>query len=170
MVIKRDGKVKFKLCREWKRCSDLLLPNCSRSVILSRDILDNIIIQGSRAPFFIVFLLISSRSLSALVPIIPHSRFLLVSSTPLFTRVFGKSVFVTLRLRGKPGRDGCQVHCVTVLGAAFSTWRQIRPPKQSHNALWQPSRTRLPRNLKVANGGDCGWWSCQEHGTKKEKS
>ena len=28
-----------------------------------------------------------------------------------------------------------KVHCGTVLGDIFSTWRQIRPPKQSHNAL-----------------------------------
>ena len=44
-----------------------------------------------------------------------------------------------------------KVHCGTVLEDAFSTWRQIRPPEQSHNALWQPSRPGLPRNLKVAN-------------------
>ena len=41
-----------------------------------------------------------------------------------------------------------KVYCGTVLGDAFSTWRQIRPPKQSHNA---PSRSDLPPNLKVAN-------------------
>ena len=35
---------------------------------------------------------------------------------------------------------GFQVHCGTVLGDAFSTWRQICPPKQSHNALSRPSR------------------------------
>ena len=40
------------------------------------------------------------------------------------------------------------VYCGTVLGDAFSTWREIRPPKQSHNALGQPSRPGLPRNLK----------------------
>ena len=28
-----------------------------------------------------------------------------------------------------------EVHCETVLRKAFSTWRQIGPPKQSHNAL-----------------------------------
>lgn len=44
-----------------------------------------------------------------------------------------------------------KVHCGTVLGNAFSTWRQIYPPKQSHNVLWQPSRPGLTRNLKVAN-------------------
>ena len=43
-------------------------------------------------------------------------------------------LFATLGLRGRPGRDGCQVHCGTVLGDAFSM-RQICPPKQSHNAL-----------------------------------
>ena len=26
----------------------------------------------------------------------------------------------------RPGRDGCQVHCGTVLGHAFSTWRKLR--------------------------------------------
>ena len=46
---------------------------------------------------------------------------------------------------------GFQVHCGTVLGDAFSTWRQICPPKQSHNALSQPSRPGLSRNLNVAN-------------------
>ena len=50
------------------------------------------------------------------------------------------SLFATLRLRGRLARDGFQVHCGTVLGDAFSTWRQICPPKQSHNALSQPSR------------------------------
>ena len=44
-----------------------------------------------------------------------------------------------------------KVHYGTVLGDAFSTWRQIRPPKHSHNALWQPSRPSPPCNLKVAN-------------------
>ena len=50
------------------------------------------------------------------------------------------SLFATLRLRGRPAQDGFQKHCGTVLGDAFSTWRQICPPKQSHNALSQPSR------------------------------
>ena len=35
--------------------------------------------------------------------------------------------------------------------ARMHTWWQIRPPKQSHNALWQPSRPGPVRNLKVAN-------------------
>ena len=61
------------------------------------------------------------------------------------------SVFATLRLRERPGRDGCQ----SASWDAFLTWPQIRPPKQSHNALWQPSRPGLPRNLKVASTIDC---------------
>ena len=44
-----------------------------------------------------------------------------------------------------------EVHCGTVLEDAFSIWRQIRPPKKSHNALWQPFRPGFSRNLKVAN-------------------
>ena len=44
-------------------------------------------------------------------------------------------ILATLRLRGRVGRDGFKVHFGTVLGDAFSTWRQIGPPKQSHNAL-----------------------------------
>ena len=46
---------------------------------------------------------------------------------------------------------GFQVHCGTVLWDLFSAWWQICPPKQSHNALSQPSRPGLPRNLKVSN-------------------
>ena len=61
------------------------------------------------------------------------------------------SLFATWRSRARPARDGCQVHCGTVLGDAFSTWRQICPPKQSHNAHSQPSRHGLARNLNVAN-------------------
>ena len=55
---------------------------------------------------------------------------------------FTLAVKVTLNLSIRPievvretGRDGCQVHCGTVLGDAFSTWWQICVPKQSHNAL-----------------------------------
>ena len=42
--------------------------------------------------------------------------------------------------------------CIVGLsGDVFSTWRPKRPLKQSHNALWQPSRSGLPRNLEVLN-------------------
>ena len=44
-----------------------------------------------------------------------------------------------------------KVHCGTVLGDEFATMLKKRPPKQSHNALWQPSRPGLSRILKVAN-------------------
>ena len=47
------------------------------------------------------------------------------------------------------GRDGFKRHCGTVMGNEFLTWRQIRFPQQSHNALWQPSQPGLPRNLIV---------------------
>ena len=43
----------------------------------------------------------------------------------LFERVIGLTEFATLRLRGRPGQDGCQMHFGTVLGHAFSTRRQI---------------------------------------------
>ena len=61
-------------------------------------------------------------------------------------------LFATLRLRAEDRVEMViKVHCGTVVEDAFSTLRQIRPPEQSHNALWQPSRPGLPRNLKVAN-------------------
>ena len=41
-----------------------------------------------------------------------------------------------------------KVHCGTVLREAFSTWRQIRPPKQCTLTTISPG---LPRNLNVAN-------------------
>ena len=44
-----------------------------------------------------------------------------------------------------------EVHCGTVFGDAFLIWRQIHPPKEAHNALWQPFRPGFSRNLKVAN-------------------
>ena len=61
--------------------------------------------------------------------------------------------FTTMLWVGNRVEMVVKVHCETVLEDAFSTWRQIRPPKQTHNALWQPSRPGPPRNLKVANRG-----------------
>ena len=52
--------------------------------------------------------------------------------------------FTTLNLHGRPGWDGCQ----SALWDCFSTWRQIYLPKQSHIALWLPSRPSLLCNLK----------------------
>ena len=51
---------------------------------------------------------------------------------PIFKKVF---ILATLRLHWRLSRDGFKVHCGTALGDSFSTWWQIRPPKQSHNAL-----------------------------------
>ena len=62
-------------------------------------------------------------------------------------------ILASLSLRGSLDEMVVKVHCGTVLGDAYSTWRQIRPPKQLHNGLWQPSRPDLPPNLKVANWG-----------------
>ena len=43
--------------------------------------------------------------------------------------------FSTSRLCERPGRDGYQSALWDCLWDAFSTWRQIRPTKQSQNAL-----------------------------------
>ena len=56
---------------------------------------------------------------------IPRVRLGVSLSLSLF--FLGPSKFTTLRLRGRPGRGGFIEHCGTVLGHAFSTWRQIRP-------------------------------------------
>ena len=49
------------------------------------------------------------------------------------------SLFATLRFHGRPAQDGFQKHCGTVLGDAFSTWRQICPQNSTtmhfHNHL-----------------------------------
>ena len=44
--------------------------------------------------------------------------------------------------------DGCQRALWVILREAFSTWRQIRPPKQCTLTTISPG---LPRNLNVAN-------------------
>ena len=46
------------------------------------------------------------------------------------------------------GGDGCQRALWVILREAFSTWRQIRPPKQCTLTTISPG---LPRNLNVAN-------------------
>ena len=43
-----------------------------------------------------------------------------------------------------------KVHCGTVLGDEFAAMLKICPPKQSHNALWQPSLAGPPRNEYIA--------------------
>ena len=51
-----------------------------------------------------------------------------------------------------------QVHCGTVLGDKFPAMLKMRPPKQSHNALGQPSQPGLPRShlhpLTHGGGGE----------------
>ena len=65
----------------------------------------------------------------------PYQRFENMDLVSLRRKEGRMQLFATLRLLGRPGRDGCQVHCETVFEDAISTWRQISPPKQSHNAL-----------------------------------
>ena len=45
------------------------------------------------------------------------------------------AVFAALRLSGRPGEMVVKVHCGTVLDE-FAAVLKMRPPKQSHNALW----------------------------------
>ena len=63
----------------------------------------------------------------------------------------GASVFATLSLRGRPGQDGCQSALWDCFGRRIFNMAAVLPPKQSRNALWQPSRPGLPGNFKVAN-------------------
>ena len=49
-------------------------------------------------------------------------------------------IFSTLRLRGRLGRDGCQCALWDCFGGKITAMLKMRPPKYSHNALWQPSR------------------------------
>ena len=82
-------------------------------------------------------------------------------SSPIHLLMYSM-LFANLRLRGRPSRDGCQCALWDCFGRAFSAWGQIRSPKQSHNALWQPSRPGPVRNLKVANtqlaNSPWHWW------------
>ena len=50
---------------------------------------------------------------------------------------FGKRLLLlaVARLRGTPGRDGCQRALWDCLGDAFLTWRKIRPPMHFDNHL-----------------------------------
>ena len=44
-----------------------------------------------------------------------------------------------------------KVNCGTVLGDKFEAMLKISRPKQSHNAVENPSQAGLARNLKVAS-------------------
>ena len=65
--------------------------------------------------------------------------------------LFANCVLATLRLRTGPGRDGCQCALWDCFGGRICRHVENACPKQSHNALWHPSRLGLPRNLKLAN-------------------
>ena len=72
-------------------------------------------------------------------------------------------IFATLKLPGRPDRDGCQSALWDCFGDKIAAMLKMRLPKQSHNALWQPSWPGLPRNLKVANTlapVDSAGWLC----------
>ena len=49
------------------------------------------------------------------------------------------------------GRDGCESALWYCFGEQICRHVESATQKQSHNALSQPSRAGLPRNLKVAN-------------------
>ena len=65
--------------------------------------------------------------------------------------LFANCVLATLRLRTGPGRDGCQSALWDCFRGRICRHVENACPKQSHNALWHPSRLGLPRNLKLAN-------------------
>ena len=53
-------------------------------------------------------------------------------------------ILATLRLYGIPGRDVVKVHCGTVLGDAYLTWRKIRPFKTVRQCTFATISTRSP--------------------------
>ena len=63
----------------------------------------------------------------------------------------GNGLLATLRLGGRPGRRWMSSALRDCFGGRISNMAATSSSKQSHNALWQPSQTGLPRNLKVAN-------------------
>ena len=46
-----------------------------------------------------------------------------------------RMVLATLRLRGVPGRDGCQSALWDCFGDEFAAMLKMRPEKQSHNSF-----------------------------------
>ena len=48
-----------------------------------------------------------------------------------------------------PGRGGCQSALWDCSGDEFAAMLKMRPPKQSHNARWQPSRPGVLRKRSV---------------------
>ena len=52
----------------------------------------------------------------------------------------GNDLFATLRLRDRPGRDGCQSALGDCFADAFSTWRQIRMKARTRRKKWNYRR------------------------------
>ena len=69
-------------------------------------------------------------------------------------------------MRGRLGRDGSKVHCGTVLRDAFSTLRQIRPPKQSKGALLTTISTW---SLAQPRGGEYSMHTNETFRTNEER-
>ena len=63
----------------------------------------------------------------------------------------GNSLLATLRLCGRPGRRWMSSALWDCFGERIFNMVATSSSKQSHNTLWQPSQTGLPRNLKVAD-------------------
>ena len=91
----------------------------------------------------------------------PHQRLSTYPSFETETRGNSEMAYYGKRVINYSALWGCagdriemvvKVHRGTVLGDELAAMLKMYPPKQSHNALWQPSRSDLPRNLKLANG------------------
>ena len=63
----------------------------------------------------------------------------------------GNGLLATLRLCGRPGRRWMSSALWDYFGGRIFNMVANSSSKQSHNTLWQPSQTGLPRNLKVAD-------------------
>ena len=63
----------------------------------------------------------------------------------------GNGLLATLRLCGRPGRRWMSSALWDCFGGRIFNMVATSSSKQSHNTLWQPSQTGLPRNLKVAD-------------------
>ena len=61
------------------------------------------------------------------------------------------SLFATLRLAGRPGRDGCQSALWDCFGGRICHHVENSSPKAVTQCTLKPSRLSLQRNLKVAN-------------------
>ena len=86
---------------------------------------------------------------------VPRAKLGVSLSLQLFS--LGPTEFATLRLRGRLGRDGCQVHCGTVLRHTFSTLWQIcqnSPTMHFHDQLDLVSRATSKWRIQHAHKWD----------------